>query len=95
MHLNHLLKLIAEKSFHYSDLICTVPRKSVRTKAKSSLKAINLQIYFHCQVYSWYQLHFIHLGANLVTLQQFWELKKQDIKASTEILTPNESGSTT
>ena len=51
-HLNHLHKLIAEKSFHYSDLIQGAPRKGVITKARGMLRAINHWISFHCQVYS-------------------------------------------
>ena len=52
IHLNHLCELIAEKLFYYSDLICTAPRKSIRTKARSTVKVINFHISFHCQVYS-------------------------------------------
>ena len=52
-HLNHLHKLIAEKSFHYSNLICGALRKGVMMKARCTVKTINLQISFHCQVYSW------------------------------------------
>ena len=37
----------------------------------------------------------IQLGADIETLQQFQELRKEDIKASTAILTPNIPGSTT
>lgn len=93
-HLTHLRELIAEKSFHYSDLIRTAPRKAVVTKARASLKAINMDISFHCQVYSRCRLRLIKLGADELTLKHFRQLQKQDIKASTAILTPNEPGST-
>lgn len=93
-HLNHLRELIAEKSFHYSDLIRGAPRKAVITRARAALKAINQRISFHCQVYSRCRSCLVHLGADHATLNQFCELKKEDIKASTAILTPNESGST-
>jgi len=53
-----------------------------------------MRISFHSQVYSRCRARLILLGADAATLQQFRELKKQDIKASTAILTPNEAGST-
>jgi hypothetical protein len=94
-HLNHLRELIAEKSFQYSDLIRGAPRKRVVTRARGTVKGINMRISFHSQVYSQCRSRLIHLGADTPTLQQFRELKRQDIRASTAILTPNEAGSTT
>ena len=94
-HLNHLRELIAEKSFQYSDLIWGAPRKRVITRARGTVKGINMRISFHSQVYSQCRSRLIHLGADTPTLQQFRELKRQDIRASTAILTPNEAGSTT
>ena len=94
-HLNHLCKLIAEKSFQYSNLIWRAPRKRVITRATGTVKGINMQISFHSQVYSQCQSCLIHLGADTPTLQQFHKLKRQDIRASTAILTPNEAGSMT
>ena len=94
-HLNHLHELIAEKSFQYSNLIWGAPRKHVITRARGTVKGINMQISFHSQVYSQCQSRLIHISADTPTLQQFRELKRQDIRASTAILTPNEAGSTT
>ena len=94
-HLNHLHELIAEKSFQYSDLIRGAPRKRVITRARGTVKGINMRISFHSQVYSQCRSRLIQLGADTPTLQQFRELKRQDIRASTAILTPNEAGSTT
>jgi hypothetical protein len=94
-HLNHLRELIAEKSFQYSDLIRPAPRKGVVTRARSALKNITQRILFHSQVYTRCRQRLLYLGADATTLQRFRELKKEDIKASTAILTPNISGSTT
>lgn len=94
-HLNHLRELIADKSFQYSDLIRGAPRKAVVTRARATVKGINMRISFHCQVYTRCRSRLIYLGADASTLQQFCDLKKNDIKASTAILTPNEPGSTT
>ena len=93
-HLHQLRELIAEKSFHYSDILRKAPRKGVRTRARGTVKGINIQISFHCQVYSHCRARLIQLGADDLTLQSFRELKKEDIKASTAVLTPNTRGST-
>ena len=94
-HLNQLRELIAEKSFQYSDVIRAAPRKGVRTRARGTIKGINMQISFHCQVYTLCRSRMVKLGADQATLQEFRELKKDDIKASTAILKPNTPGSTT
>ncbi|KIM41065.1 hypothetical protein M413DRAFT_41140, partial [Hebeloma cylindrosporum] len=48
----------------------------------------------HCQVYSHCHSRMIQLGADEQTLNQFRELKQADVHASTAILKPNASGST-
>ena len=93
-HLHQLRELIAEKSFHYSDILRKAPRKGVRTRARGTVKGINTQISFHCQVYSHCRARLIQLGVDAPTLLRFRELKKEDIKASTAVLTPNTRGST-
>ena len=94
-HLNHLHELIAEKLFQYSDLIRGAPRKHVVTRARGTVKGLNMWISFHSQVYSQCQSRLIHLSVDTAMLQQFRELKMQDIRASMAILTPNKAGSTT
>jgi len=94
-HLSQLRELIAEKSVQYSDVIRAAPRKGVRTRARGTVKGMNMRIAFHCQVYTHCQSRLVLLGAGDATLQQFRELKKDDIRASTAILTPNIPGSTT
>ncbi len=94
-HLSQLRELIAEKSVQYSDVIRAAPRKGVRARARGTVKGINMRIAFHCQVYTHCQSRLVLLGADNATLQQFRELKKDDIRASTAILTPNIPGSTT
>jgi hypothetical protein len=93
-HLHQLRELIAEKSFQYSDVIRNAPRKGVKTRARGAIKGINTQISLHCQVYSHCRSRLIDLGADALTLQQFRELRKEDIKASTAVLNPNVAGST-
>jgi hypothetical protein len=93
-HLHQLRELIAEKSFQYSDVLRKAPRKGVRTCARGTLKGINTQISFHCQVYSHCRTRLIQLGADELTLQALRELKQEDVKASTAVLKPNTPGST-
>jgi hypothetical protein len=93
-HLHQLRELIAEKSFQYSDVLRKAPRKGVRTRSRGTLKGINTQISFHCQVYSHCRIRLIQLGADELTLQAFRELKQEDVKASTAVLKPNTPGST-
>src|SRR5882762_1737158 len=78
-HLNQLRELIAEKSFQYSDVIRAAPRKGIWTRARGTVKGINMRISFHCQVYSLCRSRMINLGADQAILQEIRELKKQDI----------------
>jgi len=93
-HLHQLRELIAEKSFFYSDVIRKASHKGIKTRARGSVKGINTQISWHCQVYSHCRSCLIELGADEKTLQHFRELKKDDVSASTAILKPNATGST-
>jgi hypothetical protein len=94
-HLLHLRELIAEKSFQYSEVMRVAPTKGVLTRSRGAVKAINLRISFHCQVYGHCRARLIQLGADETTLRQFKELKKEHIKASTAVVAPNARGSTT
>ena len=51
-HLHQLRELIAEKSFHYSHIIRVAPTKGVKTRARGTVKGMNMKIAFHCKVYS-------------------------------------------
>jgi len=93
--LHQLRELISEKSFLYSDVIRKAPRKGVRTRTRGTIKGINTQISLRCQVYSNCRSRLLALGADDETMNQFRDMKKEDIKASTAILTPNTPGSTT
>lgn len=94
-HLHQLRELIAEKSFQYSHIIRVAPTKGVKTRARGTVKGLNMKIAFHCEVYSQCRSRMIVLGADDRTLRQFRELQKEHIKASTAILNPNIRGSTT
>ena len=92
--LHQLQELISHKSFLYSDVICKAPQKGVRTCTRGTIKGINTQISLHCQVYSHCHSWLIDLGADDETMNEFRDLKQEDVNASTAILTPNTPGST-
>ena len=92
--LHQLRELISHKSFLYSDVIHKAPRKGVRTRTRGTIKGINTQISLHCQVYSHCRSRLIDLGADDETMNEFRDLKQEDVNASTAILTPNTPGST-
>ena len=94
-HIGQLRDLIADKSFQYSHVIRVTPRKSIKTKGRATVKGLNAQIAFHCQVYSHCRARMVRLNADSATLKQFPALKKEDLRASTAILAPNMPGSTT
>lgn len=94
-HIRQLRELIADKSFQYSHIIRLAPKKSIKTKGRATVKDLNAQISFHCHVYTYCRSRLLILGADQPTLQQFPELKKEDIRASTAMLAPNLPGSTT
>jgi hypothetical protein len=93
--LSGLRDLIAEKSFHFSDVIRVAPRKGVRTRARSTVAKINNQITYHCRVYNLCRAALVRLRADQTTLTKFSVLERQDVRSSTRLLKPNQPGSTT
>ena len=93
-HLNRIRDLIAEKSFQYSHVIRVAPRKAVNTRSRAQVKKINLEISVHCRLYTQCRARLIKLGAPPEITNRFEELTTEDVKASTVIVNPNETGST-
>jgi hypothetical protein len=93
-HINRLRVLIAEKSFQYSHVIRVAPRKGVNTRSRAEVKKLNLQIAVHCRLYTQCRARLIKLGADPATLNRFQLLTPEDVKASTAVVNPNETGST-
>ena len=92
--LHQLWELISHKSFLYSDVIRKALRKGVRTHTRGTIKGINTQISLHCQVYSHCRSQLIDLSADDETMNEFRDLKQEDVNTSTAILTSNTPGST-
>jgi hypothetical protein len=93
-HLNRLRDLIADKSFQYSHIIRSAPRKSIRNHARTTIKNLNHEIAFHARVYAYCRAQMISLGASEETMHIYRVLTRDDIKASTAVLNPNIPGST-
>lgn len=93
--LDRLRELIAEKSFQYSDIMRNAPRKAARTRSRAAVKHITDQITFHAFVYRNCRSRMISMGADIATLQQFCELTRDNLKASTAVLKPNIPGAST
>jgi hypothetical protein len=84
---------VAEKSFQYCHVMRTSPTTHVRTRTRALIATINNQIAHCCRVYGRARAALVRLNADEATLNKFLVLSKDDVKASTAILKPNEPGS--
>jgi len=94
-HLHHLQELIADKSFHFSELIRSGNRPDVRTRARTAMLQMNGKIAFHARTYNQVRGRMITLGADNMVLEDYKLLEKMDTKSSTAILDFNRPGSST
>jgi len=94
-HLQHLQDLIADKSFHFSELIRPGNKPGVRTRARSAMVQMNVKIAFHARTYNRVRSRMIQLGADDDLLKDYRLLDKSDTKSSTAILDFNRPGSST
>ncbi|KAF8950435.1 hypothetical protein BDZ97DRAFT_1933982 [Flammula alnicola] len=92
--LNRLRELIADISFHYSHVIRAAPRKAVRTRGHQNVRRIGHELVFHARIYSRCRTRLVQLGCDPETLRVFRVLTKTDLRASTAIVNPNITGST-
>jgi hypothetical protein len=92
--LHQLQELIANKSFQYSHIIRTAPRKGVCTQLRAVVKDLVNKITLHARMYNHCQSRLLTLDCDTVTSSIFQRLTKGDLNASTAILQPNEPGST-
>jgi hypothetical protein len=94
-HLKRLREAIADKSFQYSHVMCVAPGKTIRNRARSAIKKLNDIICFHCRAYNKCRLAMTRLTSDHQVLSKYPLLSKQDVKASTALLSPNMPGSST
>jgi hypothetical protein len=90
---NRLRDLIADISFQYSHIIRNPVRKSVQTRGQKQVKSLHNNVRLHANIYSHCRGCLVALKCNDAELKKFRVLTKDDLKASTAILHPNEPGS--
>jgi hypothetical protein len=84
---------VAEKSFQYSHVLRSAPTKQVQTRSRASIAKINDRLSLSCQMYARIRKAILNLNPADQILDRFRPLKREDVKASTAILTPNIPGS--
>jgi hypothetical protein len=94
-YLSAVREKVAEKSFQYSHVMRSAPTKGIRTRARSTILKATDRISQYSRVYNRARAAMVRLGADDRTLSKFKLLSRDDVKASTAILDPNTSGSTT
>ena len=87
-------EIIAEKSFHYIHIIRGAPRKSVMTRARNTILKLNYKIASYSRMYGRCRAALHRLAADPGAIAMFKKLTRQDVKASSAVLNPNEPGST-
>jgi hypothetical protein len=90
----HLRDLIADISFQFSHVIRGQIRKKIRTRSQKRVKSLHNELTLHARIYTRCRNHLVALNCGQSILAQFRVLTREDLKASTAILDPNKSGST-
>jgi hypothetical protein len=86
---------VAEKSIQYSHVMRVAPSKGVRTRSRTTIAKLNDRISWYCRVYGRARAAMVRLNAGDDVLSKFQILLKEDVKASTAMINPNTSGSST
>ena len=88
-----LRDLIADISFQFSHVIRGQIRKNIRSRSQKRIKSLHNQLSLHARIYTRCRNHLVALKCDQSILGRFRILKKDDLKSSTAILDPNQSGS--
>lgn len=94
VHLNRLRDLVADMSFQYSHVMRAAPNKGVRTRSRTAIAKMRLEVRLAAKKYRRCRARIASLGADADTLNTFRLLLDEDLKASTAMLKPNMPGST-
>jgi hypothetical protein len=92
--LNRVRDLIADNSFQYSHVLRQASRQALKTRSRTAISKINMDIDFQARIYGRSRARMVTLGADVATLEHFCILTKNDVKSSTAIRDPNQPGST-
>jgi hypothetical protein len=93
-YLTALRDAIAQKSFQYSHVMQAAPSKGARTRTRSVILNISDRIEQYSRVYCRARAAMVRLGADERTLNKFKLLVKENVRSSSAILKPNDTGST-
>jgi hypothetical protein len=91
--ISRLRDIIADISFQYSHVVRNAPRKTYRTAAQKRVRVLHNDLSYNARMYAQCRTRLIALNCEESLLRTFRVLTRQDLKASTEILRPNEQGS--
>ena len=94
-YLSAVREAVAEKSFQYSHVMRGTHSKDIRTRSRAVIGKASDRISHYCRVYTRARAAMVRLGADEHTLKTFQVLSREDVKASTAILDPNITGSST
>jgi hypothetical protein len=85
---------IVQKSFQFAQIMRAAPSKGVRTRTRTTIAKLNERIALCCRVYGRARAAMVRLAPDHKILDKFRTLSKEDVKASTAIVDPNDTGST-
>ncbi|KAG5650423.1 hypothetical protein H0H81_012324, partial [Sphagnurus paluster] len=88
-----LRETIAKKSFIYSHVMRVTHQTAVRTHARSTMAKLDTKLSSMSRAYAKCCVAMVRLQANEHILEKYQILLKSDIKSSTALLDPNQSGS--
>jgi hypothetical protein len=91
--ITRLRDLVADISFQYSHVVRNAPRKGFRTAAQKRVRVLHNDLSYNARIYTQCRSRLVTLNCEESLLRIFRVLTRQDLKASTEILRPNEEGS--
>lgn len=93
--LGKIREAVADKSFQYSHIQRQAPRKSVKTRSRTTIGKLNQHLALLSKIYGRNRARLVRLGATARVLERYHILLPTDIKASTALLDPNQMGSRT
>ncbi|PPQ86478.1 hypothetical protein CVT26_011993 [Gymnopilus dilepis] len=92
--ISNIRDIVADLSFQFSAVLRKSPRQSARGAAQKRVKHMQHELTHHARIYTICRRRLQELGCPEDFLRHFKELRRSDLKASTEILQPNMPGST-
>ncbi|PPR03552.1 hypothetical protein CVT24_007599 [Panaeolus cyanescens] len=92
--LTRIRELVADRSLQFSQVKRISPNTATTTRSQQKLKAISSDISLHSRIYERCRERILLLNPSAAIKKRYLKLTKEDVKASTQVLAPNEPGST-